>query len=607
LTAAAERRPDAPAILAPGRTPLTHAALRAQIGLVGHALAAGGHGSPLRIALAVPSGAELAVALLAVGAHAGCAPLNPELDEGMVRRVLQAMRVDALIVLPDDDAPARRAACSLSIPIIELVTAPDRPAGCFTLRIPATGSPRDAASATPAGDDIALVLHTSGTTAAPKIVPLTHRRLTDSALARIELSRLSPGDRCLLGAPLFTAAGLRRGLLPPLLAGGSVVCPDGFDAVEFVNLIETFEPTFYTAPAAVQVAILEELIRRPHPLRHRLRFAETSGAPIAEPTRRRLEELLGVPVVIGYGITEAGSIAQTPLPPVVTPAGSVGLPTRMEISVRDDGGVELPADRQGEIFVRGPEVFGGYENDPQATAEALREGWFRTGDLGWRDAEGFLFVAGRVKELVNRGGIKIAPAEVEAVLMEHPAVTEAAAFALPHATLGEDLAAAVVLHQEATETQLRDHASRRLAAFKVPTRIFVLPEIPKAALGKPRRSELARVAAELMHDEFVPPRTDTERRVAAMFADILQVERVGANDSFLQLGGDSLRGVRLLAQLREAFGLTMRLDSLFREPTVAAIARTIDGEAPISWPDATRSHPAATGIDAGSHRGGADR
>jgi acyl carrier protein len=281
-------------------------------------------------------------------------------------------------------------------------------------------------------------------------------------------------------------------------------------------------------------------------------------------------------MIIGYGITEAGSITQTPLPPVQTPEGSVGLATRMEIRIRDEAGQIVGPGQVGEIQVRGPEVFDGYEDNAQANAAAFANGWFRTGDLGWLDGGGFLFIAGRMNEIINRGGDKIAPSDIEAVMAKHPAVAEVVAFAMPHATLGEDVAAAVVARSPVSEAQLREFARTRLAAFKLPTRIFLLTDIPKAALDKPRRGELARIAADLLQREFVAPATQTEIRLAAIYAELLQTDRIGARDSFLQLGGDSLRGVRLLTKVQAQWGLDLRLEVLYEHTTLAALAQYID-------------------------------
>jgi oxalate---CoA ligase len=577
LTQTARRAPRAAALLAPGRAALTYAMLEAQLAGVAQWLASAGHGRRSRVALALANGPELAVALLAVSRCMTCAPLNPALEEASLQRLLATMRIDALIAPARRDSAAVRAALRLGIPVIGLDAATDGPAGCLTLDGTVVELARGGvAPVAPEPDDVALLMHTSGTTAEPKIVPLTQRRLSESARSRIDLYALGPDDRCLLGMPLHTAAGVRRGLLLPLLAGGSLVCTERFEARQFVDLLEQYAATYYTAPAAAQVAILEELTCRPRPPRLALRFAETSGAPLTAATQRRLAEQLRVPVIIGYGITETGSIAQTPLPPIETPAGSVGLPTRMELRIRDDLGRDVGPRQVGEIQVRGAEVFDGYEGDARANAAAFIDGWFRTGDLGWLDERGFLFIAGRLKEVINRGGEKIVPSEVENVLAGHPAVAQAVAFALPHATLGEDLAAAVVARSPVTEEQLQAFARDGLAAFRVPTRIFVLPEIPKAALDKPKRGELARIAAELMQREFVAPATATELRLAAMYADLLQVDRIGARDSFLQLGGDSLRGARLLAKVQAEFGLALRLDVLYRHPTPAALAQYID-------------------------------
>jgi len=276
-------------------------------------------------------------------------------------------------------------------------------------------------------------------------------------------------------------------------------------------------------------------------------------------------------------MNETGVIAQAPLPPERAPPGSVGRPTNVDIAIADETGGPVGADELGEIIVRGPEIFEGYENDPAANALAFRDGWFRTGDLGRIDRAGFLFLSGRIKDVINRGGVKVPPGEVEDALALHPEVAQIAAFALPHPTLGEDLAAAVVLRPGATvdEEGLRNFAHARLAAFKVPTRIMILSEMPRGSFEKVRRDQLARIAAvELQHD-FVQPRDEFESAVARIFAEVLGVDRVGAFDNFFQLGGDSLRAMSALARMESIFSVTIGVEALFLKPTAAALAVAI--------------------------------
>ena len=566
------RTPDALAILAPGRTPLTFRALARQIDVAIEALAAAGFGRGNRVALALPDGPEMAVALLAVTGGATCVPLNPGLDEASYRIAVQTLRIDALIVPGGEDTPAARAANSLTLPIIRLAFSAADPAGTFTLF--ANSSRVAVPAGTPALEDVALVLQTSGTTARPKAVPVTHRLLAEPALARARKLRLTSADRCLCVAPLFTGSGMRRCLFPVLVVGGSVVCTPGLIGNSFVDWLDEFEPTFYTGAPAVHRAVLDELERRGATPRSTLRFILTGAAALPAIVESRLDGTLGVPVLQGYGMTEAGTIAQNPLPPGLRRAGSVGLPADNEFAILDGAGAFLPPDEVGEIVVRGPEVFGGYEDNPDANLQAFFEGWFRTGDLGYVDRDGYLFIVGRVKELINRGGFKVSPSTVDAAVMRHPEVVDAATFAVPHVTLGEDVITAAVVREPARVTvqELRDFAFEHLAAFMIPSQIVLVPELPRTSAGKLKRAELAETLRNRLRAEFSPPRDLHEALVAGFFAEVLGLDIVGAFDNFFELGGDSLRGAQVVIRVNSALGSDLDVASLFKRPTVAEFA-----------------------------------
>ena len=557
LRASVRAHSAAPAILAPDRAPLTFGGLGRQLDETSEALARAGFGRGSRIAVALPEGPEYVVAVLAVCSCATCAPLSLDLDEAALHVLVAAMRIDALITQASEDSAAVRAARRACAAIIRLRASVEAPAGTFALIVPPGRPP--VAPEPPGIDDIAMVTHTSGTTAAPKIVPHTHRRIAEAARTRAELGRVTRRDRSLLLTPVSNVTSFRRVLLPPLALGGSAICVARFDPDRFFDWLDAMGPTYYMASAARQMAILEALRRRSRPVKHSLRFAQSGGANLPASVQIELERALGVPVIQSYGMNETGVIAQAPLPPERAPPGSVGRPTNLDIAIVDEDGGPVGADELGEIIVRGPEIFDGYENDPAANALAFRDGWFRTGDLGRIDRAGFLFLSGRIKDVINRGGMKVAPAEIEDALALHPEVAQVAAFALPHPTLGEDVAAAVVLRPGATvdEEGLRNFAHAQLAAFKVPTRIMALSELPRGSFDKVRRDELARIAAVELRHEFVPPRDELESAVARIFADVLGVERVGAFDNFFELGGDSLRAMRALGQIESIFAVTM--------------------------------------------------
>lgn len=572
----AQRAPGAPALLAPGRPPLGFAALLREVERALGSLHGFGLSRGSRIGVALPNGPEMAVVLLAATDCASCAPLNPASDEASSRHLLQALRIDALIVAAGETSPLGRVAEALGVQIVRLGFCPADPAGRFELS--ASGSPAAVDAPPPMPDDVVLVLHTSGTTALPKAAPLTRRNVLESALTRARYLRLTAADRCLCVAPLFTATGIRRSLFPTLGAGGSVVCARGPDPAAFVAWLDAFRPTFYTGSPAVHRALLDALERHGGKPAHALRFVLSTSAALDPDLQRRLEAALGVPVLQAYAMSEAGSIAQDPLPPGLRRSGSVGLPAGREVAILGPAGAFLTRREVGEVVVRGPEVFTGYENDPEANRTAFHDGWFRTGDLGYLDEDGYLFLTGRLKEQINRGGLKVSPSEVDAALMRHPDVVEAACFATPHATLGEDVVAAVVAREASRVTvqELRDYAFEQLASFKVPSRIVLVRALPRTALGKVRRAELAALLREDLRDAFSPPAGARQELIARFFGEVLGVERIGADDNFFDLGGDSLRGMQLVSRVNAALGLDLAPVSLFRRPTVAEFALELE-------------------------------
>ncbi|MCS6853411.1 MAG: acyl--CoA ligase [Elioraea sp.] len=486
----AARDPASVALRAPGRAPLTSAALAALADRTRATLNALGIGRGDRVAIVLPNGPEMAAAFLAVATAATTAPLNPAYREDEFAFYLEDLRAKALIVLKGAETAARAAAARLDVPVLELV--PGEAAGDFTLD---GGSPGSAADPGPAGtDDVALVLHTSGTTARPKIVPLTQANLCASANHIATTLALSPADACLNIMPLFHIHGLVAAVLASMQGGGAVICTGGFDALRFFRQLDEERPSWITAVPTMYQAILARADRNAEVIaRAKLRFLRSSSASLPAPVMLKLEETFSCPLVESYGMTEAAhQMASNPLAGPRKP-GSVGLPAGPEIAIMDEDGTILPQGATGEVVIRGPNVTKGYENNPEANAKAFTNGWFRTGDQGAFDADGYLTLTGRLKELINRGGEKVSPLEVDNVLSAHPAVAQALTFAAPHPKLGEEVAAAVVLRDgmEVSEQGLREFAAQSLADFKVPRRIVFVPEIPKGATGKLQRIGLA--------------------------------------------------------------------------------------------------------------------
>ncbi len=581
----AERAPDAIALVAPGRAPLTYGRLARQLDDLVSALAALGVAHGDRIALALPQGPELAVAAIAVAAAATCAPLNPAHRPSELDAQLSALDATALIITPATDAAAREIAQRRGLPVLELSPVTDGEAG----RVRLTGAPGAPAArrrvAQP--DDVAFVLLTSGTTSRPKTVPLTHANVCASARNIEAALNLAGSDRCLNVMPLFHVHGLMA-TLTSLLSGASVVIPPTFEVTRFFDWMDECRPTWYTAVPPIHRAVLDRaashagvIARRP------LRFIRSSSATLPPRLAEELERVFAAPVIESYGMTEAAhQITSNPLPPGKRKRGSVGVAAGPEVAIVDDNGHRLGAGETGEIVIRGAQVMHGYAEAPTADTKTFTHGWLRTGDEGFLDAEGYLFITGRLKDIINRGGEKIAPGEIDDVLLQHPAVVQAVTFSVPHPTLGEDVAAAVVLNREvpSPESALRKFVASRLALFKVPGRVVIVNEIPLGATGKVDRKALAgalgltepdRARSTETTDGGAPP-TPTEALVAAIWGQVLGLGRVGIHQSFFALGGDSIRATLIASRVRDALHVELPLRSFFESPTVAGLVASFE-------------------------------
>ena len=503
----------ATALSAPGGVPLTYQQLRHLVTSTANALQNSGIRRNDRVAIVLENGPHAATAFLSVAAAATAAPLNPGYRAEEFEFYLLDLKARLLIVEAkksdgdgdgdgdgDKASPAVQVARKLGVAVAHLTVEPERGAGAFSLTFPETPTGIKMTTGQPqlglaSADDIALVLHTSGTTSRPKIVPLTQRNVAASARHVRTTLALGPGDRGLNIMPLFHIHGLVAGVLAPLSAGGEVCCTPGFNALKFFAWMGDVHPTWYTAVPTMHQTILTRARRNLDIIRaNPLRFIRSSSSALPPQVLHELEEVFGAPAIESYGMTEAAhQMASNPLPPGTRRAGTVGKAAGPEVCILDEQGRIAAPGATGEIAIRGPNVTSGYENNPKANAEAFTNGWFRTGDQGVMSDDGYVTITGRLKEIINRGGEKISPREIDEVLMDHPAVQQCLTFALPHDKLGEDVAAVVVLRdgKETTETELRDFATRRLADFKVPRKILFRAEIPKGATGKLQRIGLA--------------------------------------------------------------------------------------------------------------------
>ena len=574
------KRPSATAISAPKRRPLTYSNLYDFMEEIIGQLSSFGFEPTDRIAIVMPNGPEMATLFLAVSSCATSAPLNSEYKESDFDFYLTDLNAKALIIHAELDSAARRAAEAHNLPIIELIPKIDDEAGRFSLSSQKNLHPVERKFTT--SEDVALVLHTSGTTSRPKLVPLTHANLIDSANSIQEALNLSQNDCCLNVMPLFHIHGLVGVLLSSVRAGAEIHCTPGFSGSQFFKWFKESQPTWYSAVPTMHQAILNRAESHLDMIKtSRLRFIRSSSASLPPTVMKEIENVFGVPVIEAYGMTEAShQMTSNFLPPGIRKPGSVGVAAGPEVAIMDESGNLLHPNQTGEIVIRGANVMLGYENNPEANKNAFNHNWFRTGDQGFLDSEGYLYITGRLKEIINRGGEKISPREVDEALMEHIAVDQAVTFAVPHSRLGEDVAAAVVLKDGAKidERELRELAFSQLADFKVPSQILIVNQIPKGPTGKLQRIGLAEKLTHDLKVEYIQPRNPVEDIIARIWSDVLNLDKISVRDNFFILGGDSLMATRVVSRLRRAFNIDLPIPTLFREPRLEDLARVINNE-----------------------------
>ncbi len=481
------------AIAAPSRPAQDYRGLRALVADTTAALDAAGIGRNDRVAIVLPNGPEMATCFVACACAVASAPLNPAYRGDEFEFYLDDLQAKALIVERGSKSPAVDAAIKLGVPVIELVVAEGAPAGQFTLQAPAAGTCAHPGAAQ--GGDVAMVLHTSGTTSRPKRVPLSGANLFASASHIAATLNFTPQDVGLNIMPLFHIHGLLAGVLAPLSAGSKIFCTPGFNALRFFKWMDEAHPSWYTAVPTMHLAIASRGKHNAEVLaRHPLRFIRSSSSAMPPQLITQLETMFKAPLIESYGMTEAAhQMASNPLPPLKRKPGTVGRAAGPEIGIRGEDGKLLPPGEVGEVVIRGPNVTAGYENNPKANEEAFVDGWFRTGDQGMLDTEGYLSITGRLKEIINRGGEKVSPREIDEILLDHVSVAQVVVFGAPHKRLGEEVAAMVVLHEghECEERELQQFVAKRVAGYKVPKKILFVDELPKGATGKLQRIGLA--------------------------------------------------------------------------------------------------------------------
>lgn len=586
------------ALLGVTRRPLTYAGLLQQIEQTVERLNAFGIGRGDTVAVALRNGPEAAAACLSVACGAACAPLNADSIAGEFDRQLSRLNPKAILVEAGSKSACVEVARGRGIPLLWLV--PDDPgefAGRFSLEGGSPGRAAQPGMAHP--DDVALRVHTSGSTSQSKLAPLTHRNVCYGAMGNVMQLGLTTQDRCLCVTAMFFTQGLIVSVFSSLLAGGSVVCTPGYDSRGFFAWLDEFHPTWYAAPVSVQRSILINAAKFPDVIsRSRLRVIRCSSSTASPDFIAQIEALFRAPMLDSYGLTETSStIAGERLPPAARKPGSVGLPVGCEIAIVDEQGAALEPGMVGEVTVRSPAVLGAYEAGPDVNQQSFVNGWLRTGDLGSLDRDGFLFLQGRKKELINRGGEKILPAEIDEVLNSHPSVAEGIAFAAPHDMLGEEVAAAIVprngwLPSAELERELREFCASRLSVPKVPRKIVFVRDLPKTPTGKTMRIGLAeklgvqaaasaKGSGQLNRDSpsarenGAIPHDIVEMLLLSLWEDVLNRRPIGMEDDFFELGGDSLEAARLLASVEEVFGVDLGPAGLLVAPTVAGMAASL--------------------------------
>jgi acyl-CoA synthetase (AMP-forming)/AMP-acid ligase II/acyl carrier protein len=558
--------PDAVALVDPDGRITTRSQLHSDIHRIASAMSAHGVQRQDRLALVMAPGPAMATSLLAAMAVAAVAPLVPTSPFAIVCEDLRRLAATHVLVDEHPPAPVIEAARQLGIPVLDLPSL-------------ARKEPRSLIPAEPRAEDLALLLQTSGTTSRPKAVPLSYFNLLFNARSVANVLRLGPDDLGLAAMPMFHIHGIVASLMAPLLAGGGVICARGNDPEHLLLLLDIHNPTWLSAVPTLLHAVLNASERQRKTRRaSRLRFLRASSASCPPVLRERLQEHFDVPVLEAYGMTECYLICSNRLPGqgLAPLPGSVGAAAGPEVVILGSNHLPLPAGEVGEVAIRGPGVTAGYEApDPSGwITTATGEAWFPTGDEGYLDQDGRLFLTGRLKEMINRGGEKVIPRRVDEVLLQHPDVDQALAFAVSHPTLGEDLVAAVVLKAGSNleEQELRRHAFSGLSPHEVPSRILFLDSLPRGATGKLQRIGLAERLANALSTPHEPPVGELEELVASVMAEVLGQSQPSRDANFFLLGGDSLSGTRVVSQLAEQLGLALHPTLLFTAPTVRSLA-----------------------------------
>ncbi len=587
----ADQTPDAAALAGPGQSDLSYRDLYEIFDESRLVLAGNGIDRNDRVALVHSGGAEMAAAAIGISSLAAVAPFSPAMSAGEFYLHFQDKKIRALALESALPSAAREAAARLQIPVLDIVH--DDPAIAGKIRLSGqTGLP-PVQPENLCEEDMFVIFTTSGTTSYGKTVPLSHRLMLPRIRSMARSLDYSSTDRVLNIMPLFHTGGFSAGMMATLYSGGTFFAVKNNDVDALFRSLTTFRPTVIAGGYTVFHSIerkASEYVNEITAAKTHLRLLRTGTGHLDQKIARRLESIFETPVLEAYGSAETSFMACTGIPPAPRKDGSVGQPDRSRVFIVNSQGEPLPPLEKGEIAVTRQTAFDGYENNPAANREAFSQNWYHTGDEGYLDEDGFLFITGRIKEMINRGGVKIIPTEVDQAVLRHAMVREAVSFPLPHPTLGDDLALAVVAEpgQSLSEDSLRDFLKAQLVPNKIPSRILIVNAIPKGATGKAQRHKLADQLGLLpiehkgqtspaMEPGALPANTALLQKI---WQQILGHDDIGLDDNFFALGGDSLQAVDLFMQIEKELGRRLPRDVLFQAGTVREMARLIEeGEA----------------------------
>ena len=470
--------------------PLLYKDLKSFVNKIASQLAGNGISNKDRAAIVLPNGPFMASSFLTLSSYMSAAPLNPSYKTNEYEFYLKDLNPKIVIVEPNSSNEVVGVAKNLNIPVCEIKIKKDDPSGLFNL------FNIESEYQLPEENDEGLVLHTSGTTSRPKIVPLTNKNIYSSAENISKSLNLSEADHCLNIMPLFHIHGLIAILAASIRSGASICASNGFNALKFLELAKSEKITWYSGVPTMHQAILLRAEKNLELAKNlNLRLIRSSSASLPPAVFEKLNNVFGCSVIEAYGMTEAThQMTSNPLPPKKQKPGFVGIPAGPEVCIMDEKDKILDQGETGEVCIKGDNVTLGYDNNPEANKNSFTNGWFRTGDQGYFDQNGYLKISGRLKEIINKGGEKISPLEVDNVLMDHPLIEQAVCFGYEDKMLGEDIAAAIIVKEgkNCSETDVKTYAQEKLAKFKIPKKIFFVNEIPKGATGKLQRNVLAK-------------------------------------------------------------------------------------------------------------------